>query len=165
MDTLTSEELETALASLHRKSESAQTNLSRADTKASLLAAGAIPVTALLLAAPGLTDPRGANTVVAWTAAGFMLAGICLLGTVVWPRLKGKAGINWTVDRSVDGIVEQVLAESHDPKLLLHDAAEECRILTALARAKFRRIQAAMACFGIAFVFVLLTAVSIGQSS
>ncbi|WP_112141337.1 Pycsar system effector family protein [Glycomyces dulcitolivorans] len=148
-----------ALAEIHRQINHARTNVTHADTKAALLAAGAIPITAVLVAAPSLTRPLGLLSAVAWIAAAFMFIGISMLGAVVWPRLAGGSGIKTGARRPPDQIIENALHASSSPESQLENAAAELELLATLAYAKFRRIQAAILCFAVAAVFMLVAAV------
>lgn len=145
-----------ALREVYRQIGQAQANVTHADTKAALLAAGAIPITALLAASPALTGPLAFSKVTSWTAIAFMLAGIGLLGAVVWPRLSGRSGIRSGANRSTEQIVAKARLISSSPERQLQDAAEEFSLLATLAFAKFRRIQWAMLCFAAGGVFMLM---------
>ncbi|MFC3494259.1 Pycsar system effector family protein [Glycomyces rhizosphaerae] len=149
-----------ALDEVHRQIDHARVNVAHADTKAALLAAGAIPITALLLAAPSLTQPFGVFSVTAWAAAAFMSAGIAFLGAAVWPRLSGHTGIRVGARHSPDEIIRTVLRHSADSERQLHHAAEELSMLATLAYEKFKRVRAAMTCFAVAAVLVLVTALA-----
>ena len=145
-----------ALGEIHRQIDHARINVSHADTKAALLAAGAIPITALLLAAPSLTEPSGSASVVSWVATSLMLLGIGFLGSVVWPRLSGRTGIRAGARRSPGHIIDLTLRLTADSDQRLLRAAEELSLLASLALTKFRRLQAAIVCFGVAAVFLVL---------
>lgn len=149
-----------ALAETLRQIDHARFSLSHADTKASLLAAGTIPVTALLLAAPSLTHPLGAVGAFVWASAGFMMIGIGFLGAVVWPRLGGNGGIRAAAHRSVEQVVDQTIRRVSEPEQHLRAATEELSVLATLAFDKFRKLQAAMANFAIAAVLMLATAIA-----
>jgi hypothetical protein len=151
---------ERALAEAHRRIDHARFNLGHADTKASLLAAGAIPIAALILAAPSLTQPSGFATATAWCAAGLMLSGIGFLGCVVWPRLRGRNGIRAAANRSADQVAMDLLVLSADPDQLLLDTVEELVLFSSLALVKFRWLRAAIACFAVAAVFMIVAAIA-----
>ncbi|WP_310284090.1 MULTISPECIES: Pycsar system effector family protein [Glycomyces] len=153
-----------ALDEVYRQLDHARVNVSHADTKAALLAAGAIPITALLLAAPSLTERVSVSSVFGWAAAGSMLVGIGFLGAAVWPRLTGRTGIRSGARRSPDEIVRTTLRTSTDPEQQLHDAAEELSMLATLALDKFRRVRAAMTCFAIAAPLMAAAAIGFAVS-
>ncbi|MEU5873302.1 Pycsar system effector family protein [Glycomyces sp. NPDC047369] len=148
-----------ALDEVHRQIDHARVNVTHADTKAALLAAGAIPLTALFLASPSLNVPFGLATAASWAAIAAMFVGIGLLGAVVWPRLAGSGGIRNGANRAPDQIIEKALRVSSSPKKQLEEAAEELALLATLAYSKFRRIQAAILCFAVAAVFMVAAAV------
>jgi hypothetical protein len=154
----------TALDEAHRRIEHARFNLSHADTKASLLAAGAIPIAALILAAPSLTRPSGFATAMSWCAAGLMLLGIAFLGCVVWPRLRGRSGIRAAANRSAEQVARELLAMSSDRERLLRNAAEELILFSTLALVKFRWLRAAIVCFAFAAVFMIVAAIGFAGS-
>lgn len=160
MDPVDTASTETALAEVHRRIDHARFNLGHADTKASLLAAGAIPIAALILAAPSLTRPSGFATAIAWCAAALMLAGIGFLGCVVWPRLRGGNGIRAAANRSVDEVTRDLLVLTSDPDLLLHDTVEEWVLFSTLGLIKFRWLRAAITCFAVAAVFMIGAAIA-----
>jgi hypothetical protein len=147
-----------ALDEVYRQIDHARVNVSQADTKAALLAAGAIPITALLLAAPSLTERISVPSLFGWSAAVSMLVGIGFLGAAVWPRLAGRTGIRSGAQRSAHEIVETTLRVSKDPEQQLLDAAEELSMLATLALDKFRKIRAAMTCFAIAAPLMAIAA-------
>ena len=161
MGTPSPEIYESAIAEAHRKIEHSRLMLAHADTKASLLAAGTIPLTALLLAAPSLTDPSGGTSAIAWSGAAFLLSGIGFLGAVVWPRLSGNSGIRATAHRSPEQVMAFLLETASDLNRRLLAASEEETLLATLALDKFRRLRAAMTCFAIAAVLMLATAVAL----
>lgn len=164
MDAVPGRDFTKALEDAHRQIDHARVNVSHADTKASLLAAGTIPLAALLLAAPSLADHNGFVRAVAWTAASFIVMGIGFLGTVVWPRLSGSSGIRIAAHRSPDQIMRRLLEDSADPERRLRAATGEASLLATLAFEKFRRLRAAMACFAIAAVLMLAAAVGLAVS-
>lgn len=164
MGTPPPETTKTALDELKRQIDHARVNVSHADTKAALLAAGAIPITALLLAAPSLTERISISSVFGWSAAASMLVGIGFLGAAVWPRLAGRTGIRSGARRSPGEIVETILQASSDPMQHLHDAAEELAMLATLALDKFRRVRAAMTCFAIAAPLMAAAAIGFAVS-
>lgn len=153
-----------ALDEVYRQIDHARVNVSHADTKAALLAAGAIPITALLLAAPSLTKGVNAASVFGWLGAGSMLFGIAFLGAAVWPRLAGRTGIRSGARRSPDEIVAATLRSSNDPDQQLRDAAEELSMLATLALGKFRKVRAAMICFAIAAPLMAIAAIGFAAS-
>ncbi len=155
---------ETALSEVYRQIDHARINVTHADTKAALLAAGAIPITALLLAAPSLTERISVGSVFGWSAAASMLVGIGFLGAAVWPRLAGRTGIRSSAKRSADEIIETTLRVSNDPERQLLDAAEELSMLATLALDKFRRVRAAMACFAVAAPLMAIAAIGFAAS-
>ncbi|MEU5152836.1 Pycsar system effector family protein [Glycomyces sp. NPDC021274] len=155
---------ETALNEVYRRIDHARVNVTHADTKAALLAAGAIPITALLLAAPSLTERISVSSFFGWSAAASMLVGIGFLGAAVWPRLAGRTGIRAGARRSPNEIVETTLRASHDPEQQLLDAAEELSMLATLALAKFRKVRAAMTCFAIAAPLMAIAAIGFAVS-
>ncbi|MFB9661687.1 Pycsar system effector family protein [Glycomyces mayteni] len=148
-----------ALAEIHRQIDHARINVSHADTKAALLAAGAIPIAAVLIAAPSLTRPLGLHSTAAWTAAVFLFLGIFMLGMVVWPRLSGGSGIKTGARRKPSQIIETALRVSASPERKLKYAAAELSLLATLAYVKYRRIQAAILCFAVAAVFMVVAAI------
>lgn len=158
------ESAEIALDEVYRQIDHARANVSLADTKAALLAAGAIPITALLLAAPSLTKGVNAASVFGWLGAASMLFGIAFLGAAVWPRLAGRTGIRSGARRSPDEIVAATLRTSIDPDLRLRDAAEELSMLATLALGKLRKVRAAMTCFAVAAPLMAVAAIGFAVS-
>lgn len=164
MGTPPPEATRTALTEVYRQIEHARVNVTHADTKAALLAAGALPITALLFAAPSLTERISVASVFGWSAAASMLVGIAFLGAAVWPRLAGRTGIRAGAHHSPEEIVEMTLQASNDPEQQLHTAAEELAMLATLALDKFRRVRAAMTCFAIAAPLMATAAIGFAAS-
>ncbi|MEU6859567.1 Pycsar system effector family protein [Glycomyces sp. NPDC046736] len=163
MDNISDAELDAAATELHHSIEHSRLMITHADTKASLLAAGTIPLAVLLLAAPSLTGPSGAASVFAWIGAVFALSGIGCLGTVVWPRLPaGDTGIRASAHRSAERIAAHAVEAARDPERMLRANAKQLAVLSALALIKFRLLRAAMSCFGVAAVFMIAAAIAWG---
>ncbi|SDL75547.1 hypothetical protein SAMN05216298_5073 [Glycomyces sambucus] len=154
------EAIQQALSEVHRQIDHARVNVSHADTKAALLAAGAIPITALFVTSPLLNGHFGFSVAMSWIGIGFMLLAITSLGAVVWPRLAGTSGIRNGANRSAQQIVARTLETSSSPARQLEAAAAELSFLSTLALSKFRKIQAAILCFAVAAVFMLVAAVA-----
>jgi hypothetical protein len=133
--------------------------ISHADAKASFLAAGAIPIAAILLAAPTLTDPSMTVRVVSWIASLLLVAGIACLGSVVWPRLPSHdVGIRAGANHSPEQIAERALALTRDSESQLTSCSKEQAVISTLALKKFRLLRAAMTCFGTAAALMLVAA-------
>jgi hypothetical protein len=131
--------------------------IGHADAKASFLAAGAVPIAAILLAAPTLTDPSTPVRVVSWIASFLLIIGIGCLGAVVWPRLPSRdVGIRAGANHSPQEIAERALALTRDRQTQLTFCSKEQAVLSTLALTKFRLLRAAMTCFGVAAVLMLV---------
>ncbi|MFG3343021.1 Pycsar system effector family protein [Glycomyces sp. NPDC048151] len=164
MGTPPPEATEATLDEIKRQIHQAHVNVTHADTKAALLAAGAVPIAALLFAAPLLTQGITVASVFGWSGAASMLVGIAFLGAAVWPRLGGRTGIRAGARRSPDEIVKNALRTSADPERQLLDAAEELSMLATLALGKFRKVRAAMTCFAIAAPLMAIAAIGFAVS-
>lgn len=161
VETMSESQVRTAIEEAHRNIDAARATLVQADTKASLLAAGAFPVAAVLLATPSLVEPRGSSTVFAWTAAAVMLLGVVFLGSAIWPRLSGRTGLRAAAGVAHDRIEANFRRMARDPEVRLRFAVEECRLLSTLAVTKFQRLRAAIVCFAIAGALIIATAVAL----
>jgi len=151
--------MESAVALVRNDIDHSRQMIAHADTKASFLAAGAIPLAAILVAAPSLTDPSMAVRVVSWIGSLLLLLGIGCLGSVVWPRLPSRdVGIWVGANHSASEIAQRALLHTHDPEMHLASCAKELSVLSTLALVKFRLLHAAMACFALASVLLLVAA-------
>ncbi|MEU6250193.1 Pycsar system effector family protein [Glycomyces sp. NPDC047010] len=133
--------------------------IGHADAKASFLAAGAIPIAAILLAAPALADPSTPIRVVSWTASFLLIIGIGCLGSVVWPRLPSRdVGIRAGAHHSPEEIAARAIALTRDRTTQLTSCSKEQAVLSTLALTKFRLLRVAMSCFGAAALLMLVAA-------
>lgn len=154
-----SEPTQAAVAMVRSEVDHSRQMIAHADTKASFLAAGAIPLAAILVAAPSLTDPSMAVRVVSWIGSLLLLLGIGCLGSVVWPRLPSRdVGIWAGANHSPSEIAERAILHARDPEIQLESCAKEQSVLSTLALVKFRLLHAAMACFALAAVLLLVAA-------
>ena len=152
---------EVTMADLHRTCDLARAEIARADAKAGLLAAIAIPIAGILLAVPSLTPLRGAIRALASAAATFMLVGIVYLGAVVWPQLRGDVGISFVSATPPDRLAEVIMKHSVSPAERRAFAAAESNLLARLATAKFRRIRRAILFFGLGTTLLFVTCISL----
>ncbi len=133
--------------------------IAHADTKASFLAAGAVPFAAVLLAAPSLTDPSTAVRVVAWVGSLLLILGIGCLGSVFWPRLPSSdIGIRAGANHSASEVADRARLLAGDKEAQLASYSKEQSVLSTLALVKFRFLRAAMICFALAAVLLLVAA-------
>lgn len=107
----------------------------------------------------GAAQPEEVDRAFGEIPIGVLLCGMAFLGAVVWPRLVGSSGIRVGANHTPEHIIERALRISSSPERQLEDAAEELSLLATLAYVKFRRTQAAMICFAVASVLMVIAAV------
>jgi len=148
---------EAMIEMVQREIDHSRQMLTHADTKASLLAAGAVPLAAVLLATPSLTDPSTAVRVVAWIGSLLLILGIGCLGSVVWPRLPArKVGIRAGANHSASEVADRARLLTRDKEAQLAAVAEEQAVLSTLALIKFKLLRAAVICFALAALLLLV---------
>lgn len=154
--------VDTAAADLEARLAARRADLGRADVKAGAVMA-VVAGLAAVLGQYALTL-TGAAAIAAGTAAGLGALTVATAVSVVWPRLAWRVGGRLAAEADIgpDALVEAAWARAEHARLRLGDLATLVVGTTYAARAKYRRLRAALVGLGLtgaAAIAAALTAI------